>query len=169
MVSYGFHLRGLLPSDFDFLKTIENNPQLWRFSTTHGPFTDSELQAYIYTGSTQANQARFVLSDARQKPLGFVDLYAIQACQKQAKVGIVVADHHRQQGHGLRALQLLESIAYNKLNINELFAEVGADNPASIGLFQKAGYTKTATHSRWSIRDLVMREYLCFHKINDHV
>lgn len=171
MLTTDFYLRGLEACDFDFLKSIENNPQLRDCTDAMGPYTDAELQAHITTHprSTGNSQHRFVLSDLQHTPLGFVDLYCICKRKKEAKVGIVIDHQYHRKGYGSQALQLLEAIAFNQLNIKSLQAEVRVNNPPSVGLFLKAGYCQSATYCRWNIRDVVLQEYHSFYKTNDHV
>ena len=42
-------LRPLQNSDLDFLFTIENNKELWRYGSEKKQFTKSELSSYIVT------------------------------------------------------------------------------------------------------------------------
>lgn len=172
MLSRPLSLRGLLPSDFNFLKSIENDVRLWHLSDTPGPFTDVELIDHIEefrTASPDSSQRRFVLTDTLKTPIGFVDLYSVHPSQKHANVGIVIADGYRQQGHGLQALKLLEITAFKQLKINTLYAEVGIDNSASIRLFQKAGFAQADTATRMNIHKFALQECIYFQKKNTHV
>ena len=128
-------LRPLQNSDLDFLFTIENNKELWRYGSEQKQFTKSELSSYIVTAETDitiSQQYRFVI-DLNYQPIGFIDLFDYNV--ESSGVGVIIDKHYRKNGYATEALRMLIEYAFGNLKLKQLNCKIAADNIASIRLF----------------------------------
>ncbi len=80
---------------------------------------------------------------------GCVELYNYDPVNRRAAVGIVVAESLRRRGNGLAMLAALADFCTTNTSLHQLYADVAATNRASLGLFDKAGYTRCGTFGQW--------------------
>ena len=146
-------LRALEPEDLDAMYGWENDPNSWRVSGTVAPFSRhilsrllDEQQFDIYT----TRQMRLVIERKSDGiTVGAVDMFEFDPQNLRAGVGIIIAPPYRKQGFALDALQSLERYVRDVLRMHQLWCSVGADNEASLALFQKAGYTECGRRKEW--------------------
>jgi len=145
-------LRAVEPEDLDLMYLIENDTELWPFGQTSVPFSYYALRQFIEESSNDIfrdRQLRLVIEKADGISVGFLDLQHYEPQHHRAEVGIVVVPEHQRQGIATEALRLLVQYASDCLGIHQLYALVPENNAASIALFQKCGYKKTATLLDW--------------------
>ncbi len=162
------HLRALEPSDLDFLFALENDQRLWTVSNTLVPFSKFTLTEYIAHAKDDiftAKQQRFVISDAQNNALGLIDLYEFDPIHHRAGVGLVIAETLRGNGLGKKALALIETYAFERLQLHQLYAGVGEDNPASLALFKAAGYEQCGLKKDWNYYNNDYHNEVVFQKI----
>ena len=63
-------------------------------------------------------------------------------------VGLVIDQAYRQKGYATIALELIEAFAFDQLQLHQLYAGVGEDNPASIRFLSRQGYEQMRTKKR---------------------
>ena len=162
------HLRALEPSDLDFLFALENDQRLWTISNTLVPFARYTLKEYIAHAKEDifsAKQQRFVISDADKHALGLIDLFEFDPHHHRAGVGLVIVAKHRGKGLGKKALELIESYAFDRLQLHQLYAGVGEDNPVSLALFKAAGYVQCGLKKDWNYHNNRYHNEVVFQKI----
>jgi len=167
MSSPYIQLRSLQPNDFEVLVAVENNPNLWRYSNQNAPYSKEVLTAYIENQDRsifEVKQQRFVITNPNQIPLGFIDLFDFEIVHKRAGVGIVVLEEYRNKGYAKISLSLLEEYAVNQLNVKNLYANVGAENKASIQLFSTAGFQRVGVKKNWNYYDGQFHDEYLFQK-----
>ena len=146
-------LRALEPEDLDAMYGWENDTDSWRVSGTVAPFSRhilsrllDEQQFDIYA----TRQMRLVVECKSDGiTVGAVDMFEFDPQNLRAGVGIIIAPPYRKQGFALDALQSLERNVRDILRMHQLWCSVGADNEASLALFQKAGYTECGRRKEW--------------------
>ena len=139
-------MRALEPEDLDAMYGWENDTNSWRVSGTVAPFSRhilsrllDEQQFDIYA----TRQMRLVVECKSDGiTVGAVDMFEFDPQNLRAGLGIIIAPPYRKQGFALDALQSLERYVRDVLRMHQLWCSVGADNEASLALFQKAGYTE---------------------------
>lgn len=163
-------LRALEPEDLDAMYGWENDTDSWRVSGTVAPFSRhilsrllDEQQFDIYT----TRQMRLVIERKSDGiTVGAVDMFEFDPQNLRAGVGIIIAPPYRKQGFALDALQSLERYVRDVLRMHQLWCSVGADNEASLALFQKAGYTECGRRKEWlltsngAIDEILMQKIL---------
>ena len=145
-------LRAVEPEDLDLMYLIENDTELWCCGQTTVPFSHYTLKQYIAESNNdifQDRQLRLVIEKTDGVSVGFVDLQNYVPQHHRVEVGIVVVPEQQRQGIATEALHLLAKYVSTHLGIHQLYSLVPEGNAASVALFQKCGYKKTATLQEW--------------------
>ena len=144
-------LRGLQTADIDRMAAWENDPAHWQVTGTVAPYSRQALEALcsghqdLYT----AGQLRWVIEESGQA-VGAVDLYDFHARDQRAGIGILVQPEARGRGIAARALDIALRHAEQALLLHSVHAEVHADHPGSLSLFQRAGFQEVGRYSDWT-------------------
>jgi diamine N-acetyltransferase len=149
------YLRALEPEDLDFVFSVENNETIWEVSNTQTPYSRYLIKQYLENAHEdiyQAKQLRLAICiNKTLKPIGLVDLFDFDPKNNRAGIGIVINENeNRNQGVGQEALSLLINYSFTKLNLHQLFANIGINNVASLNLFAKFGFVKVGTKKDWT-------------------
>ena len=145
-------LRAVEPEDLDLMYLIENDTELWPCGQTSVPFSHYALKQFIEESTNdffRDRQLRLVIETTDGISVGFVDLQRYDPLHHRAEVGIVVVPEQQRQGNATESLRLLAQYVSNHLGIHQLYALVPESNTASVALFHKCGYKKTATLQDW--------------------
>ena len=137
-------LRLLQLKDLDFLYSVENNQNYFKFSSNPQYYSKEELKEFISNSThdiTIYNQLRFVV-DLNDNPIGLIDLFNYNPKRKNAGVGIIILEEFQNQNFGSKSLELLISYAWEKLDLLSLYANIKPSNQNSIKLFDKHGFVK---------------------------
>ena len=165
-------LRALEPQDVDVLYSLENDTALWRVSGTMAPFSRHSLMRFIEEQQYDiyaSRQQRFVIEadvDGEAKAVGAIDLFDFDPQNLRAGVGIVISAEYRQAGYAKDALRTLATYVKNVLHMHQLWCSIGADNDASIRLFQGAGFVECGRRREWiltadgAIDEILMQKIL---------
>lgn len=132
-------LRPISPVDIDFMLRVENDPEVWSYSTLNdAPYLRQEIEEFC-AEQCDDTQCRYVIV-CDGESYGFIDLYDI--ANTTASLSIILYPHTaRGRGIGRRALELFEQLALRHYNIEELVAEISPCNSCSIAFFEKSGYS----------------------------
>ncbi len=164
------YLRALEPEDFDFLYHLENNESIWEVSGTITPYSKHLLGHYLENAHRDiydVKQLRLAICEVSSKVVGLVDLFDFDPKHRRAGLGIVVLkSENRNKGIGAEAIDLLMRYAFRILDLHQLFVNVGADNEASIHLFQKMGFLQVGIKKDWIFSNGNYKDELLFQKIN---
>lgn len=161
--------RALEPDDIDLLYEWENDAKIWDVSNTFEPFSKYILAKYIKESQRdiyESKQVRMIIETLEGKAVGAIDLFDFDPFHFRAGVGILIHDEKdRKLGYANDALQLLCNYATNYLRLHQLFANITADNLASIQLFKNNGFELTGTKKDWRRSDNGWVNELLFQKI----
>ncbi len=165
-------LRALEPQDIDVMYGWENDTDLWRVSGTMAPFSRHSLMHFIEEQQYDiyaSRQQRFVIEadvDGEARAVGAIDLFDFDPQNLRAGVGIVISAEYRQAGYAKDALRTLATYVKNVLHMHQLWCSIGADNDASIRLFQGAGFVECGRRREWiltadgAIDEILMQKIL---------
>lgn len=146
-------LRAPEPEDLDFLYTIENDPELWTYSNRREPYSRFAVKQYLSNCDQsvfERGQLRFVVEHKNSgKPIGTIDIFDYDHCNRKAEIGIFIDNPHRRQGYALQAIAMITEYARQYLHLHQLYGYVDVDNTASLRTLTKAGFCHTATLSDW--------------------
>jgi diamine N-acetyltransferase len=99
--------------------------------------------------------------------LGLIDLFDFDPKNNRAGVGIVIqGDENRKQHIGSEALELLIRYSFHQLNLHQLYANIGAENKASVALFTKFGFQNIGTKKDWTLVNGTYKDEAVFQLIN---
>lgn len=146
-------LRAVEPSDASLLMLWENDPENWKVTDTEVPFSLHGIMQLIdqQRDFRATGQLRLMICElSSEKPIGTIDLYDADFKNGNAAVGILLAEHiYRQKGYALQSLELMLKFASDVLDLHNLTCSIQATNLESIGLFEKAGFTKVGERKDW--------------------
>ena len=74
--------------------------------------------------------------------MGLIDLFDYCPISKNAGVGVIVEEKFRNKKFASRALELLISYSFKKLDLLFLFANINSENYSSKKLFENFGFIK---------------------------
>ena len=162
-------LRALEPEDIELLYQWENNIEIWEVSNTKVPFSKYILAQYLKESAKDIytlKQLRLIIQNEKQEPVGAVDLFDFEPYHLRAGVGILIHNKNdRKQGYASDSLMALSNYALNILGLKQLYANISADNPASIQLFEKAGFKKAGLKKDWLNTPAGWKDEILFQKM----
>lgn len=164
-------LRALEPEDLEFVYAIENDENIWEVSNTQTPYSKFLIRQYLKNAQQdiyEAKQIRLAICKIdTAKAIGLIDLFDFDAKNKRAGIGIIIQNEtNRNQGLGKEALDLLVNYAFQKLQLHQLYANIGADNEASLKLFTTFGFHKIGVKKEWNLLNCNYHDELIFQLIN---
>ena len=161
--------RALEPDDIDLLYDWENNTEIWDVSNTYEPFSKYILAKYIKDSQHdiyESRQIRMIIETLDGTAVGAIDLFDFDPYHFRAGVGILIHDQKdRNLGYASDALKLLCDYAANYLRLHQLYANITADNLASIQLFTSNGFELCGTKKDWRNTSTGWKTELMFQKI----
>jgi diamine N-acetyltransferase len=137
-------LRLLEDNDLEFLYIIENNPDNKKYGSSNGYISKETLRAYIKNSGADISvysQQRFVIV-LNNISIGLIDLFDFDQINRSAFVGVIVINEFQNKNYGSKALELLISYSWNKLDLLSLYANINPVNKTSISLFNKFYFKK---------------------------
>ncbi len=160
-------LRALEPMDLEFLYDIENDESIWEMSNTQTPYSKFLIEQYLQNAHQdiyEAKQLRLVICKKNDfSAIGLIDLFEYDARNNRAGIGIVIKEEvDKSKGFGSEALSLLIDYSFLKLNLNQIFANIGLKNNASLKLFTKFGFEKIGVKKQWNLIDGLYQDEISF-------
>ena len=137
-------LRLLEDNDLEFLYSIENNPDNKKYGSSNGYISKETLRAYIKNSGADISiygQQRFVIV-LNNISIGLIDLFDFDQINRSAFVGVIVINEYQNKNYGSKALELLISYSWNKLDLLSLYVNINPVNNISISLFNKFHFKK---------------------------
>ena len=167
------YLRALEPEDLDFIYSVENNESIWEVSCTNTPYSKYLILQYLENAHLdiyEAKQLRLAICKDQDFPaIGLIDLFDFDPKNHRAGVGILIQkEADRNSGTGHEALGLLISYAFTKLNLHQLYANIGIENQPSLTLFTKFGFEKIGIKKQWNLVSGQYKDEALFQLINNH-
>ena len=164
-------LRALEPEDLEFVYAIENDESIWEVSNTQTPYSKFLIRQYLKNAQQdiyEAKQIRLAICKIdTAKAIGLIDLFDFDAKNKRAGIGIIIQNEtNRNQGLGREALDLLVNYAFQKLQLHQVYANIGADNEASLKLFTTFGFQEIGVKKEWNLLNGKYHDELIFQLIN---
>ena len=166
------YLRALEPEDLELILRVENDENIWEVSQTQTPYSRFIIKQYIensYKDIYEVKQLRLVITSNEGEDVGLVDLFDFDPKNKRVGLGILILDKERGNNYGTEALEVIVNYTFKNFGVNQVYANVLEDNPASIRLFEKLGFTHTTTKKDWIFEDGVFKDEYLFQLIKKDV
>lgn len=165
------YLRALEPEDLEFIYTVENDESIWEISHTQTPYSKFLIRQYLENAHQdiyEAKQLRLVIClNHSIVPIGLIDLFDFDPQHNRAGIGILIHNsNNRNVGVGSEALELLIDYSFSKLQLHQLYANIGVDNEASLQLFTKFGFQKVGIKKQWNKVNNIYKDEVLFQLIN---
>ena len=169
LVGENIRLRALEPEDLDLFYKWENDSSIWKISQTYKPFSRYLLKRYL----ENAHQDIFTVKQLRLMierdgvAIGTIDLFDYEPIHARAGLGIwIVQESNRRQGYAMESLRLIIEYAFFKLQLNQLYCNISANNQASINLFSALDFALIGVKKKWNKspngwEDELMFQLLC--------
>lgn len=147
------YLRAVEPEDLDLMYEMENDPTMWNVSSITVPYSRFVLKQYIESSQSDMfadKQLRLMIMRREDNcTLGTIDITDFVPLHSRGAVGIAVHKDYRKEGYALDALRLLCDYAFRFLRIRQLYAQIAADNEASVRLFTSSGFIQSGVLKDW--------------------
>jgi len=148
-------LRALEPEDLEFVYAVENDEAIWEVSNTQTPYSRFLIRDYLKNAQQDiyaAKQLRLAIcKKGIFQPVGLIDLFDFDPRNNRAGIGILIKDPgNRHSGIGTEALDLLIHYAFKNLNLHQLYANIDAENEASLKLFTNFGFRQIGAKKDWN-------------------
>ncbi|HYG52951.1 MAG TPA: GNAT family protein [Flavobacteriales bacterium] len=144
-------LRACEPADLDMLYNWENNVNIWHVTNTYIPFSKNTLQKYLESVQDiySDKQLRLII-EFNNIPVGIIDLFEYEPFHQRMGLGILIADEQN-RNHGLAtdAIHTMKVYCKKHLDLRILYCNVLENNPASLRLFEKCGFTVCGKKPEW--------------------
>ena len=164
-------LRAVEPEDVDVMYRWENDPAVWRVSGTLAPFSRHALMQFVEEQRLdlyRTGQLRLIIETPEGTAVGTLDLFEFDPLHRRAGIGILIYDAaQRGRGYASDALETLRGYARETLGLHQLWCDVGADNEASLRLFDRAGFVRTGCKRDWILTPEGFRDLLTLQLIID--
>lgn len=165
-------LRALEPEDIDFVYEVENDETIWNVSNTNTPYSRFLIRQYLENAHQdiyEAKQLRLAICNNDDfTAVGLIDLFEYDPRNNRAGIGILVQNSSfRNQGIGTEALGLMIQFAFRHLNLNQLYANIDAENEASLKLFANFGFQKIGIKKQWNLINGQYRDEALFQLFNN--
>ena len=160
--------RALEMDDLQWLYLIENDERLWKYSNTIVPFSKEILTKYILNSNRDifdVKQLRMVVYSKEVSRIGLIDLYDFSPENKRLALGIIIDEKYRNIGIAKNALALIEKWIKNRLDIHQIYVNIGEENLISIKLFKSLGYNKIGLKKDWNFYNNKFNSEFTFQKI----
>jgi diamine N-acetyltransferase len=146
-------IRALEPSDAELLYTWENNLELWPVSYTQIPFSKFILEEFVSASRhdiyTEKQLRLMINANDSGKTIGIIDLFEFDPQHARCGLGIFIHDDYRQKGAAIECVELIKQYCFSILFLKQIYVHVKSSNPASLALFEKAGFEKIALKKSW--------------------
>lgn len=166
------YLRALEPEDLDFVLEVENTEEFWEISSTRVPYSRYLIKKYIQNSHRdifEVKQLRLMICSEDDKKLGMIDVFDLEPRDRRAALGILIVNKEdREKGYGTEVLSLISSYCFSHLGLHQLYADVAADNVASIRLFEKSNFQKVGIKKDWVLTKGKFKDEILYQLIHVH-
>lgn len=165
------YLRALEPEDLDFVLEVENSEQFWEISATRVPYSRYLIKKYLQNSHRdiyEVKQLRLMICDLKNQQIGLIDIFDLEPKDRRAALGILIVNEtDRGKGYGAEVLTLICNYCFTHLDLHQVYANVTADNPASIQLFEKNKFEKVGVKKDWIIANGKFKNEILYQLINN--
>lgn len=139
------HLRLLRESDLPMTRNWRNRPDTCHWFGDRQPVTSDQHRRWYGDYATRNNDFVFViLENTTDEPIGQIALYDIE--EDRAQLGrFVIRSDKRGHGYGHQAVHLMLALAFESLNLRQVYLKTKIDNQVAFNLYHHCGFIV----SRW--------------------
>ncbi len=136
----GVVLRPLVDSDAEAMFVAHGDPAVHHYWSEAAFSSVEETRDYNAATVDMANGLCWAITEGGGEALGRIALFVRR--EGVAEIGLLLRRAAQGRGLGHKALALVDDFAFSTLGLHRLYADVDADNAASLALFERAGYLR---------------------------
>ncbi len=135
-------LSNYIQSDYLELYKIANEEDILKSMNRDSFSIDDAIKFIIYARDMLEREKEFHLAirNKENKLVGAIGLVINN--DRSAEIGLWIGKEYRRRGYAHEAIELMLCFAFNKLNVNKVYALIDKENIASISLFEKEHFIK---------------------------
>lgn len=132
MINYGFGiwLDAICLDDIELMRTWRNDPKVRSWCRQTGLIEDVTQVDWFEAYRLDKSQSLFLLRTNDKIAIGVGGLTSIDNVSRRAEFSMYIAPDHQRRGHGERALRSIFNYGFKELNLNCIWGETFAGNPA---------------------------------------
>lgn len=137
-------LRPIRKSDLQILNKWKNLESVFMYlGGGYSPVSEDQQEKWMDSIiDLTGNNRRFMIVDENDKPIGMVGLYDISWIHRNCEIGVYIGEAEaRGKGYASEACKVIESYAYEYLNLRKIKAKANSENVNALKLWKKLGYT----------------------------
>lgn len=151
-------IRPLDKADLEFLRNWRNNVENSKYLTSI-PYITSEMQEKWYIRNLDdADEITFAIDeiDELRRVVGSLSLYNFET--KKAEFGKILVGDNEAHGKnvGVNSIKAVLDIAFNELNLKEVYLHVYKNNKSAVNVYRKVGFVIVDEHITESGIELLM-------------
>lgn len=132
-------LRTIRPSDYAFIERHFNEPAIRKRAGVPFPWSESEVAEFV---EDREDTVQFLIC-RDESPVGHIVLTDIDTQARTAELGwIVITPGEQGNGYATEAGRLCLDHVFDDRGLHKVWAQVNADNTASIQLFETLGFER---------------------------
>ncbi|MCK8044577.1 GNAT family N-acetyltransferase [Shewanella sp. 1CM18E] len=144
------YISPLVAEDITALKAIGMDPDIWRFARFPKDTTDA-FDSYFDRVLSDSDCLLFTVKcGASHNVIGFTRLKNINVTEKRAEIGTWLTGQYQGKGLNRFIKQQLLSVAFEVLQLDEVYCYVSEDNQPSIKSLLKFGFEMDVNKQRFS-------------------
>jgi RimJ/RimL family protein N-acetyltransferase len=171
MIEMDYRLRKFRIDDAESLSRYANNFNVSRYLTDAFPYpyTIEDAREFILKLANDPGLTIFAI-EVNNEASGAIGVHPQSDIhRKNAELGYWLAEPYWGYGIVTRAVQEIVEIAFEKHNINRIFARPFSNNPASQRVLEKAGFNLEGRFSRTLIKNNEYLDELIYGKCRNQV
>lgn len=143
MIDYGYcvGLERIEKQDLPQLRRWRNNYQVWKWCRQNDELHDMAHEQWFEKQASDPKISMYKIVTAAGGMVGVCGLTDIDHINRRAEFSLYIGPEHQGKGHAKHALQTLFQHGFDNLNLNLIWGETFAGNPAE-KLFHKLGMRK---------------------------
>lgn len=138
----------ILPDDVDSMFRLRSDPQVNRYIDREVPITPDSVRLFLSALLVKIQQCEvyywMICLKPQSEPVGTICLWNLNQQDQRAELGFELFPQFQGKGIMSQSVRLVESFAFDTLQLHKLEAWVHPDNHPSIRLLEKSGFEREA-------------------------
>jgi [ribosomal protein S5]-alanine N-acetyltransferase len=161
-------IRKFTPADAPSVALHANNRKVWegvRDIFPH-PYSEQDASSFIqFANACETDVIRAI--DYNGKAIGAIGLHFKTDVQRlNGEIGYWLGEDFQGKGIATKVVSLIVEMAFEEYNLLRVYAEVFSNNPASVRVLEKNGFTLEARLLKSIVKDNKLLDLLVLSKMN---
>lgn len=136
-------LRAIEHDELPCILKFINNEEISKLTSHYWPSSLDELTNEYIELSENSLMGQFYGIDVSGELIGFIKLTRIDWISRSGELTIVIGDkENRRKGFGLDSISTILRVAFNVLNLHQVYLYAYLNNPNIIKFYEKCGFKK---------------------------